>query len=179
MTPDHAREQQVDAVADAAAHALEPFLYLLVLRVLGTQLDLGALQVSLQLDPIAHQVAQPFVFGQLGDGQQVEAALTQFADLAQRVLHPSQLDVHVGQLGVVLLQLLPDLEMVMMGAKPLADQIADGTATVEGDLGILEQLASTMVVFDPRFEIMPGTRGPDTPEDLNDYEYGPMDLRGE
>jgi hypothetical protein len=45
----------------------------------------------------------------------------------------------------------------MMGAKKLADQIADGTAKVEGDVGILEQLASTLVAFDPRFEIMPGT----------------------
>jgi alkyl sulfatase BDS1-like metallo-beta-lactamase superfamily hydrolase len=72
-----------------------------------------------------------------------------------------------------------DLEQTMMGAKKLADQIADGTAKVEGDVGILEQLASTLVVFDPRFEIMPGTKGPATPEDLNDYEYGPLDLRGE
>jgi hypothetical protein len=31
----------------------------------------------------------------------------------------------------------------------------------------------------PRFEIMPGTKGAATPEDLNDYEYGPLDLRGE
>jgi len=30
---------------------------------------------------------------------------------------------------------------------------------VEGDVGILKQLASTMVDFDPRFEIMPGTKG--------------------
>jgi hypothetical protein len=30
---------------------------------------------------------------------------------------------------------------------------------VEGDASILKQLASTMVEFDPRFEIMPGTRG--------------------
>ena len=72
-----------------------------------------------------------------------------------------------------------DLEQTMMGAKKLADQIADGTAKVEGDVGILEQLASTLVVFDPRFEIMPGTKGPATPEDLNDYEYGPLDLAGE
>ncbi len=72
-----------------------------------------------------------------------------------------------------------DLEVVMTGAKKLADQIADGTAKVEGDIGILGQLASTMVVFDPRFEILPGTRGPATPEDLNDYEYGPYEVRGE
>jgi len=72
-----------------------------------------------------------------------------------------------------------DLEMVMTGAKPLSDQIADGTAKVKGNTEILEQLASTMVVFDPRFEIMPGTRGPAAEEDLNDYEYGPYEMRGE
>jgi alkyl sulfatase BDS1-like metallo-beta-lactamase superfamily hydrolase len=72
-----------------------------------------------------------------------------------------------------------DLEKVMAGEKKLEDQIADGTAKVEGDAGILKQLASTMVVFDPRFEIMPGTGGPMAEEDLNDYEYGPFEMRGE
>ena len=51
-----------------------------------------------------------------------------------------------------------DLEQTMMGAKTLEAQIADGTAKVRGDVGILTQLASTMVDFDPRFEIMPGTK---------------------
>lgn len=51
-----------------------------------------------------------------------------------------------------------DLEQTMMGAKTLEDQIADGTAKVEGDVGVLKQLAATMVDFDPRFEIMPGTK---------------------
>ena len=46
----------------------------------------------------------------------------------------------------------------MMGAKTLEAQIADGTAKVEGDASILKQLAATMVDFDPRFEIMPGTK---------------------
>jgi alkyl sulfatase BDS1-like metallo-beta-lactamase superfamily hydrolase len=72
-----------------------------------------------------------------------------------------------------------DLEMVMMGAKKLEAQIADGTAKVEGNTEILKQLASTLVVFDPRFEILPGTRGPATEEDLNDYEYGQFEVRGE
>ena len=72
-----------------------------------------------------------------------------------------------------------DLETVMMGAKKLEDQIADGTAKVEGNTEVLDKLASAMVVFDPRFEIMPGTRGPATPEDLNDYEYGHFEIRGE
>ena len=51
-----------------------------------------------------------------------------------------------------------DLEQTMMGAKTLEAQIAAGTAKLEGDAGILKQLASTMVDFDPRFEIMPGTK---------------------
>jgi alkyl sulfatase BDS1-like metallo-beta-lactamase superfamily hydrolase len=55
-----------------------------------------------------------------------------------------------------------DLEQTMMGAKTLEAQIADGTAKVSGDAGILKQLASTMVDFDPRFEIMPGTKNRQT-----------------
>jgi alkyl sulfatase BDS1-like metallo-beta-lactamase superfamily hydrolase len=51
-----------------------------------------------------------------------------------------------------------DLEQTMMGAKTLEAQLADGTARVQGDVAILKQLASTMVEFDPRFEIMPGTK---------------------
>jgi alkyl sulfatase BDS1-like metallo-beta-lactamase superfamily hydrolase len=52
-----------------------------------------------------------------------------------------------------------DLEQTMMGAMTLDAQIADGTAKVQGDAGILKQLASLMVDFDQRFEIMPGTKG--------------------
>jgi alkyl sulfatase BDS1-like metallo-beta-lactamase superfamily hydrolase len=51
-----------------------------------------------------------------------------------------------------------DLELTMMGVKTLESQIADGTAKVEGDVTILARLAATMVEFDPRFEIMPGTK---------------------
>ena len=51
-----------------------------------------------------------------------------------------------------------DLEQTMMGAKTLEAQIKDGTAKVTGDVGILAKLASTMIDFDPRFEIMPGTK---------------------
>ena len=51
-----------------------------------------------------------------------------------------------------------DLEKTMMGVKTLESQIADGTAQVVGNVGVLAQLASTMVEFDPRFQIMPGTK---------------------
>jgi alkyl sulfatase BDS1-like metallo-beta-lactamase superfamily hydrolase len=51
-----------------------------------------------------------------------------------------------------------DLERTMAGEKTLEAQITDGTAKADGDAGVLKQLASTMVDFDPRFEIMPGTK---------------------
>jgi alkyl sulfatase BDS1-like metallo-beta-lactamase superfamily hydrolase len=51
-----------------------------------------------------------------------------------------------------------DLEQTMMGAKTLEAQITDGTAKAVGDVGILKRLAAIMVDFDPRFEIMPGTK---------------------
>ena len=45
-----------------------------------------------------------------------------------------------------------------MDAKTLEAQIKDGTAKVSGDASVLKQLASTMIEFDPRFRIMPGTK---------------------
>ncbi|MGB5681786.1 MAG: alkyl sulfatase dimerization domain-containing protein, partial [Polyangiales bacterium] len=72
-----------------------------------------------------------------------------------------------------------DLEQTMMGAKPLAAQIADGTAKVRGDASILKKLGSTMVDFEIGFEILPGTKGTDETEDLNPYEVGPIDIHGE
>ncbi|MFN3889544.1 MAG: alkyl/aryl-sulfatase [Beijerinckiaceae bacterium] len=51
-----------------------------------------------------------------------------------------------------------DLEQVMAGVKTLEAQIAEGVAKVQGDVEILQRLAATMVDFDPRFELMPGTR---------------------
>jgi len=64
-----------------------------------------------------------------------------------------------------------DLEQSMMGAKPIEQQIKDGTAKVEGDVGILAELASTMVEFDPRFEIMPGTKTAPAAEELADAVF--------
>jgi len=51
-----------------------------------------------------------------------------------------------------------DLEPVMAGARTLEQQIAGGLMKVDGDVGVLVKLASTIVNFDPRFQIMPGTK---------------------
>ncbi len=57
-----------------------------------------------------------------------------------------------------------DLERTMMGAVNLEDQITRGTAKVQGDVSVLGKLAALMVDFDPRFEIMPGTKSRTPPE---------------
>jgi alkyl sulfatase BDS1-like metallo-beta-lactamase superfamily hydrolase len=67
-----------------------------------------------------------------------------------------------------------DLEQTMMGAKTLDAQLADGTAKVQGDVTILKQLASTFIDFDPRFEIMPGTKAKGAQvAKADDYEAEP------
>jgi alkyl sulfatase BDS1-like metallo-beta-lactamase superfamily hydrolase len=64
-----------------------------------------------------------------------------------------------------------DLEETIVGAKSLEAQIKDGTAKIKGDPSLLAKLAATMVDFDPRFEIMPGTKAtPYTGGDTNDFE---------
>jgi len=68
-----------------------------------------------------------------------------------------------------------DLEQTMMGKKTLADQIADGTAKVEGNVNVLEKLGSTMVHFEVGFEILPGTKGPSQEVDYNEFEVGPFE----
>ena len=51
-----------------------------------------------------------------------------------------------------------DLDAVIMGQATLATQLGAGRGQVEGNAGVLQQLASVLVEFDPIFEIMPGTR---------------------
>ena len=67
-----------------------------------------------------------------------------------------------------------DLEQTMSGAKTLDAQIKDGTAKAAGDVSVLAKLAATFVDFDPRFEIMPGTKAKADPvAKAKDYEAVP------
>ena len=50
-----------------------------------------------------------------------------------------------------------DLEQLMMGTETLESQVASGKVQIAGDASLLMKLAATMVDFDPRFEIFPGT----------------------
>jgi hypothetical protein len=61
----------------------------------------------------------------------------------------------------------------MMGKKTFEAQIADGTAKIEGDASVLQKLAATIVDFDPRFEITPGTKPTAESEQIDPYEAAP------
>ncbi len=72
-----------------------------------------------------------------------------------------------------------DLERVMAGQKTLEAQIADGTATVEGNPEVLGMLAATLSAFTPDFEMLPGTTRLAQDVDESPFDYGPIELRGE
>jgi alkyl sulfatase BDS1-like metallo-beta-lactamase superfamily hydrolase len=55
-----------------------------------------------------------------------------------------------------------DLENAMTGVAPLQQQVADGTASLEGDASLLLTLAGALTQFEPNFAIMPGTAPHDT-----------------
>ena len=67
-----------------------------------------------------------------------------------------------------------DLEPVMMGAKTLDGQIADGNAQVEGNPEVLAELASMLAVFTPTFEMLPGTARADETAESGGYDTGPI-----
>ncbi|HSO81675.1 alkyl/aryl-sulfatase [Thiocapsa sp.] len=51
-----------------------------------------------------------------------------------------------------------DLEQTMMGQKTIMAQVVEGTAKARGNTAALTDIMALMVTFDPRFEIMPGTK---------------------
>ena len=61
-----------------------------------------------------------------------------------------------------------------MGAVTLESQVIAGTATLEGNTEVLTQLAALLVDFEIGFEILPGTKGPGAPDDMNPFEMGPV-----
>jgi alkyl sulfatase BDS1-like metallo-beta-lactamase superfamily hydrolase len=67
-----------------------------------------------------------------------------------------------------------DLERAMIGTAPLQQQVADGTAQLDGDTGVLAALAGMLVHFSPTFEIMPGTGLPDIGVDDDPFTQEPL-----
>ena len=57
-----------------------------------------------------------------------------------------------------------------MGAVKFDDQIANGKAKLKGNRDVYEQLKTTLVQFELGFELMPGTKEVDDPEDANPFE---------
>jgi alkyl sulfatase BDS1-like metallo-beta-lactamase superfamily hydrolase len=63
-----------------------------------------------------------------------------------------------------------DLSDVMSGAATFEALVGAGKVEIEGDMGVLGQLAGMMGSFDPLFEIMPGTKVSAGPEDAATLE---------
>jgi alkyl sulfatase BDS1-like metallo-beta-lactamase superfamily hydrolase len=73
-----------------------------------------------------------------------------------------------------------DLEMTMMGAVSLDEQIKAGKATLKGNVKVLDQLKSAMAHFDPMFELMPGTLlNPLEKPEMNPFEQEAPNMIGE
>ena len=51
-----------------------------------------------------------------------------------------------------------DLEDIMLGKAKLSELAKVGRAKLEGNANVLQQLAGACEMFDPMFEIMPGTK---------------------
>ena len=71
------------------------------------------------------------------------------------------------------------LETVMMGQKRLIALIEEGTAKVDGNVDVIEQLAATMVTFTPDFTMIPGTSRPPQADEWTAYEAGVGTIKGE
>ena len=65
-----------------------------------------------------------------------------------------------------------DLEVIMAGQKTFKASIEDGTAKAEGNAGILDEIAGTLVNFQIGFEVLPGPADRSAVSDQNPYEVG-------
>lgn len=58
----------------------------------------------------------------------------------------------------------------MAGQKTFMASIKDGTAKAEGNVGILEEIAGTLINFEITFEVLPGTPNRAVASEQNPYE---------
>jgi len=72
-----------------------------------------------------------------------------------------------------------DLETVLMGQATFDDQIKNGKAKLEGNTDVYEQFKSTLIQFDPYFEMMPGTKADIAKSGLNTFEQSEPAIKGE
>ena len=67
-----------------------------------------------------------------------------------------------------------DLERAMIGVAPLAKQVAEGTARLDGNPAVLMELAGMLVHFELDFEILRGTGGTRFSPDLDAFAQDPL-----
>jgi alkyl sulfatase BDS1-like metallo-beta-lactamase superfamily hydrolase len=137
-----------------------------IARAMTTELFLdflGILMDSRKTDGMAFTIN--LVTPDNGEKFVIELANNTLTNIEGYQVEDADLTLTISRLGMAL---------AMIGKKSLADQIADGSAQVEGNPGVLKQLASTFVRFELGFEILPGTKGPSPDMDFNDFEVGPI-----
>jgi alkyl sulfatase BDS1-like metallo-beta-lactamase superfamily hydrolase len=64
-----------------------------------------------------------------------------------------------------------DLEEIMLGKTKLAELARAGKARLDGNPAVLQQLAAACEMFDPMFQIMPGTKAPAEPPKPKDEVF--------
>jgi len=62
-----------------------------------------------------------------------------------------------------------DLESIMLGQKSFIASIEDGSATAEGNVDVIGQIAATLTTFEIGFEVFPGTAREKVAGDLTPY----------
>jgi alkyl sulfatase BDS1-like metallo-beta-lactamase superfamily hydrolase len=150
---------QIDSAGPDVVRAMSTELFL---DFLGVRMDSGKVEgMEFTMNLITPDNGEKFI---------VELSNATLTNIEGYQAEDADLTLSITRLGV---------GQVIAGVKSLADQIADGDAQAEGDLSVLQQLASTMVDFELGFEILPGTKGPSPEEDLNDFEVGPVGATGE
>lgn len=141
------------AVVGASADVVRAMSTELFLNFLGIKMDSSRAEgLSFTMNLITPDTGETFL---------VELSNATLNNLAGYMAEDADLTLTVNR---------ADLERVMSGEATFDALLADGTATHQGDISILGQLASLMVEFDPRFEIMPGTKVGTELADMEPFE---------
>ena len=73
-----------------------------------------------------------------------------------------------------------DLETVLMGQATFDEQIKNGKAKLDGNKDVYEQFKTTLIQFQPNFEMMPGTKNKDVAKNqLNTFQQSEPASKGE
>jgi alkyl sulfatase BDS1-like metallo-beta-lactamase superfamily hydrolase len=137
-----------------------------MIRALGTGQFLDFLGIRLDPDrALGHAFTANLVTPDTGEQFVVELSNGALTNLAGFLAEDADLTLTIDR---------TDLEAAMAGQAPLAEQIAEGRARIEGDPAPLLALADLLVHFELGFEIMPGTGSGHLSAELDAFAQEPL-----